>query len=175
MRYQESRSVNKKSNAQGKIFEKLIEMGCQKYAMLGKAFVEKIPEDFQPQKIDKTTKKATGYYKSKAQPDFQGTLDGGRSICFEAKMTMTDKLHQKVITKNQADCLDRHEALGAYVGVCCMIKRTAAFIPWENWKKMKEEFGRKYITESELAKYQVPTPLYIDFLFHYHHGDEDEK
>ena len=172
MRNKEDRARNKTNNAQGKIFEKLIEMGCQKYAMLEKAFIEKIPEDFQPQKIDKTTKKATGYYKSKAQPDFQGTLLGGRSICFEAKMTMTDKLHQKVITKNQADCLDHHESLGAYVGVCCQINKTIAFIPWKNWKAMKAEFGRKYITEEELKKYQVPTPMYVDFLFHYHRENE---
>ncbi|MGI6155029.1 MAG: Holliday junction resolvase RecU, partial [Enterococcus lemanii] len=165
MRYQESRSVNKKSNAQGKIFEKLIEMGCQKYAMLGKAFVEKIPEDFQPQEIDKKTKKAIGYYKSKAQPDFQGTLAGGRSVCFEAKMTNEKKINQSRVTKNQSACLDHHESLGAYVGVCCQINKTIAFIPWKNWKKMKEEFGRKYITEEELKKYQVPTPMYVDFLF----------
>lgn len=165
-------SRNKTNNMQGKIFEKLIQMGCEKYALKGIAFIEKIPEDFHPQEIDKATNKATGFFKAKAQPDFQGTLSGGRSICFEAKMTTTDKLHQKVITQNQANCLDHHEALGAYAGVCCMIKRTTAFIPWGNWKAMKEEFGRKYITEKELEKYQVPTPMYVDFLFHYHQSNE---
>lgn len=165
-----TRSIqNKENNHQGKMFEQMILMACQKYALLGKAFVDKIPEDFHPQKIDKKTKRATGYYKEKAQPDFQGTLPGGRSICFEAKMTKSkeNKMLQSVITPNQVMCLDQHEAMGAYVGVCCMINNTAAFVIWNDWKAMKETYGRKYITEKELQEYQVPTPMYIDFLFHY--------
>lgn len=160
-----SNMQNKANNNQGKIFEKLIELGCQKYARANKAFIEKIPEDFHPQKIDKTNGKATGYYKAKAQPDFQGTLQGGRSICFEAKCTRADRIKSSVITKNQAECLTMHSDLGAYVGVCCQINKTVAFVPWDTWKNMKEIYGRMYITEEEAKVYQIPSPMYIDFLY----------
>ena len=165
-----SNMQNKANNNQGKIFEKLIELGCQKYARANKAFIEKIPEDFHPQKIDKTNSKATGYYKAKAQPDFQGTLHGGRSICFEAKYTSADRIKSSVITKNQAECLTMHSDLGAYVGVCCQINKTVAFVPWDTWKNMKEIYGRMYITEEEAKVYQIPSPMYIEFLYLYELG-----
>ncbi|WP_373781960.1 Holliday junction resolvase RecU [Jeotgalibaca porci] len=162
--------TSKINNHQGKIFEKLIEMGCQKYELNEKAFVQKIPENFHPQKIDKVTKKATGYYKESAQPDFQGTLSDGRSICFEAKYTNKEMINQSVVSKFQAECLSKHKALGAYCGVCCQVNKTIAFIPWGVWENMKDIYGRKYMTEDEVKIYQVPVPMYVDFLYFYHLG-----
>lgn len=163
---------NRESNAQGKIFERMIVMACEKYAMIDKAFINKIPEDFHPTKIDKEKKRATGYYKEKAQPDFQGTLKGGQSISFEAKSTREKKMNQSTVTKTQAACLDQHEKMGAVVGICCLINKTAAFVPWADWKNMKELFGRKHITEDEVKKYRVPTRMYIDFLYDFVPGGD---
>lgn len=165
---------NKQNNAQGKIMERMIEAACAKYAMTEEAFIEKTPEDFHPQSINKQTKKVTGYYKAKAQPDFKGTLKGGRAICFEAKMTTKNTIKQSVITKNQASCLSNHAMLGAYCGVCVLVNKTAAFIPWGIWKNMEDHFGKKSLNESELVDYAVPTPMYIDFLFHYRKEVSDQ-
>lgn len=30
-------------------------------------------------------------------------------------------------------------------------------VPWDIWKTMKDHFGRKYVTEADLEKYQVQT------------------
>ena len=158
---------NKMNNSQGKIFERMIEAACVKYAMREEAFIEKTPEDFHPQKIDKQTKKATGYFKAKAQPDFKGTLKGGRAICFEAKMTTKKTMSKSVITDNQAKCLSKHAMLGALCGVCVQINKTAAFIPWGIWLNMEEHFGKKSLNESDLEEFVVPTPMYIDFLANY--------
>lgn len=166
---------NKQNNAQGKILERLIEAACAKYAMMEEAFIEKTPEDFHPQRIDAKIGKATGYYKAKAQPDFKGTLKGGRAICFEAKMTTKDKINKSVITENQARCLSNHAMLGAYCGVCVLVNKTAAFIPWEIWQTMESHFGKKHLTESDLKNFEVPTPMYIDFLHHYRKEQDNGK
>lgn len=165
--------ISKRNNHQGKIFEKLIEMGCQKYAMLGKAFVNKVPENFHPQKIDKVTKKATGYFKENAQPDFLGTIAGGVSVCFEAKYTSEKRISQSVVSKNQSDCLTQHERMGAYCGVCCQVNKTVAFVPWHVWKTMEVKYGRRYMTEDEIKLYQVPTPMYVEFLWNYGDWPDD--
>lgn len=166
---------NKLNNIQGKFFERMIILGCQKYAMNQEACIEKTPEDFHPQKIDKKSKKVSGYYKEKAQPDFKGTLKGGRAICFEAKMTMKDRINKSVITENQATCLSNHAMLGAYCGVCVMINKTVGFVPWGIWRNMEDHYEKKSLSESELKEFEVPTPMYVDFLANYRKGNSDEK
>lgn len=82
----------KKNNAQGHFFEGFIKTACAVYKQKGIAYVEKMPEPFMV-----LEKKDRGIFKGRfiahAQPDFMGTLSGGRSICFEAKYTSTDKLN----------------------------------------------------------------------------------
>ena len=154
---------NRKSSNQGKVFEKLIQAACDYYRRKGYAEVEKTPEPFMVTKL-LGGNTFTGKFIGKAQPDFQGTIAGGGSIIFEAKTTSKDRIRQSVITKAQSGYLNSHHELGATVGVCVHIGRTYAFVPWPVWINMKEKFGRKYILEMEIKKYEVSTPGMILFL-----------
>ena len=144
----------KKNNAQGHFFEGFIKTACAVYKQKGIAYVEKMPEPFMV-----LEKKDRGIFKGRfiahAQPDFMGTLSGGRSICFEAKYTSTDKLAQTVLTGEQWDSLEQHWKAGAKAGVCVGIKQVYAFVPWVVWRAMPEVYGRKYMTAEDLEPYRV--------------------
>ena len=144
----------KKNNAQGHFFESYIKTACAIYKQKGTARVEKMPEPFMV-----LEKKERGIFKGRfiahAQPDFMGTLSGGRSICFEAKYTSTDKLAQTVLTAEQWDSLEQHWKAGAKAGVCAGIGDVYAFIPWPVWRSMQEIYGRKYVTAEDLEPYRV--------------------
>lgn len=161
------------SNDQGQMFERLIDQACLHYRVKGIAVIEKTPEPFRVKKKN-SDGTFTGWFTGNAQPDYKGTLAGGQAIVFEAKMTGKDRIKRSVITDHQAACLDAHQELGALTGVCCMIKRTAAFVPWNVWKNMRQIYGRQYILEKELINFQVPTPGYIDFLYHHQKNEETE-
>lgn len=154
---------NRQSNDQGRLFENLIDQGCIYYQHKGIAMIEKTPEPFRVKKINKDGSMIV-YPIGKAQPDYKGTLADGRAMVFEAKRTTKDRIQQSVVTDHQAACLDMHADLGAIAGVCCMIKKTVGFVPWTDWINMKNEYGRKYMTESELQAFRVETPGFIDFL-----------
>lgn len=157
------KAQNKSNNDRGRMFENLIGQACLYYKNDGIAMIEKTPEPFRVMNKCKNGE-FIGRFTGLAQPDYKGTLKGGRAIAFEAKMTGTDRLKKTVVTNFQGECLEKHYQMGAYVGVCCLINKTAGFVPWHVWKKMKQFFGRQYITEEDLKKYQVPTIGYIDFL-----------
>ncbi|WP_270597433.1 Holliday junction resolvase RecU [Enterococcus asini] len=154
---------NRSNTDRGRLFERLVDQACLFYRNGGVAMIEKTPEPFRVvEKYD------AGFFKGRftghAQPDYKGTLKGGRAIAFEAKMTGTDRIKKSVVTDFQTACMNYHYHMGAYVGVVCMIKNTVAFVPWSDWLRMKELFGRQYILEKELLRYQVPTPGFVDFL-----------
>lgn len=93
LRYQ-----NKVNNAQGHFFESAIKAACTLYSDRERADVDKTPEPFRV--LEKSRDgKFKGRFTARAQPDFQGTLDGGRSIVFEAKYTTTDRLKWDVLTQ----------------------------------------------------------------------------
>ena len=78
-------------------------------------------------------------YSKKAQPDYKGTLKGGRSIMFEAKYTDSDRITKDRVSKEQTDYMDSHHALGARCYVIIGFKSGEAYrIPWDVWQKMKE-------------------------------------
>lgn len=155
---------NRMSNDQGRMFENLVDQACWYYRTKNVAMIEKTPEPFRvKQKNNDGT--FVGWFTGNAQPDYKGCLQGGQAIVFEAKFTSKDRIKQSVVTVNQAACLDIYEEMEAVVGVCCMINKVAAFVPWKVWQDMKSIYGRKYILEAELQEFQVPTPGYIDFLY----------
>ena len=151
-----SRSIQaRKNNAKGHMFENYINAACSYYKRIGQAAIEKIPEPFRTTSTERNGK-FSGRFISNAKPDYIGTLKDGRSICFEAKYTTTDKMQQSVLTDEQWKSLEEHYQMGALVGICIGIKDMFAFIPWEDWKRMKELYGRKYLTEADVEKYKVP-------------------
>lgn len=145
---------NTVNNAQGHLFEEQIVKGCRYYSSIGAAEIDKTPEPFRVHSKSKNGM-FTGRFTANAQPDFKGTLKGGQAIVFEAKYTTTEKLHQDVLTNQQYDTLERYDALGAIAGVCAGIKAKCYFIPWDIFRDMKLIFGRKYVTQNDLKKYEV--------------------
>ena len=119
---------NRVNNAQGHFFEESIKAACVVYSMEGRAEVDKTPEPFRVME-----KSRDGIFKGRftahAQPDFQGTLAGGRSIVFEAKYTTTDRLKQDVLTDQQMETLKKHDRRGALSGVCAGIGNDFFFVP----------------------------------------------
>lgn len=158
---------NQHNRAAGKLFEEMLDAACDYYSLTGDAEIEKTPE---PRKVVGRT----GGRKSmmicinekKAQPDYKGTLLGGRSVVFEAKHTDTEKMEQSRVSDEQAHCLDRHELLGALCFVVISFSHEKFFrVPWGDWKRMKEMYGRKYIKADDLAGSELSIDSgFIDFL-----------
>lgn len=142
------------SNGFGKNFEKLIDLACKYYRDEGKADITKIDEPFRVIRLKKAGR-FEGQFTKNANPDFEGTLDGGRSICFEAKYTTIDRMKQNVVSSKQAEVLEIKSKLGGLAGVCIGIKDRYFFIPWNVWTNMKEIFGRKYVKADDLSRYEV--------------------
>ncbi|EHL18505.1 hypothetical protein HMPREF9630_00230 [Peptoanaerobacter stomatis] len=154
---------NKKSNAQGRHFEDYIEKACNIYREKGIANIKKVPEPFRVTKLYPNGT-FTGRFIAKAEPDFKGTLKNGRSIVFEAKMTSKDRIMQNVLTDAQARALENHSILGAYTGVCVNIQDSYYFIPYGIWANMKEIYGRKYLTRTDIEVYEVDFNCAVMFL-----------
>ena len=145
---------NKVNNAQGHFFEDYIKAACALYSMRERAEVDKTPEPFRVlEKLRDGIFK--GRFTARAQPDFQGTLAGGRSIVFEAKYTSTDRMKRDVLTQEQQDALEKHARWGAVAAVCAGINDKFFFVPWAVWRDMKEHFGRKYVTAADLEPWRV--------------------
>ncbi|KAF5050622.1 Recombination protein U [anaerobic digester metagenome] len=155
---------NAMNNAQGHLFESAILAGCNTYRENGRAEINKTPEPFRV--LNKGNDGMfMGRFTVHAQPDFQGTLEDGRSIVFEAKTTTSDRMKRDVLTAEQQKVLESHMNLGAVTGVC--IEDKFFFIPWKVWRDMKEHFGRKYITANDVEEYRVKfngSVLFLDYL-----------
>ena len=95
-------------------------------------------------------------FEKPAQPDYKGTLQGGRAVVFEAKHTSTGQMEQSRVTDAQAKRLDQHQALGALCFVVAGFGSEEVFrVPWKVWRDMKAAFGRKYVTPKDLEEYRV--------------------
>lgn len=162
----DQRYQNSINNAQGHLFEGCIKAGCISYSERGIAEIDKTPEPF------RVTRKQpngtfTGRFTALAQPDFQGTLKGGRSICFEAKYTTTERMRRNALTDNQMEVLEKHEKLGALTGVCVGIQDKYFFVPWAIWRDMKAHYGRQYVTAQDIEMYRVifrGPVMFLDYL-----------
>jgi recombination protein U len=160
---------NAANNASGQAFEGFIKTGCEYYRLNGRAEIGKTPEPFRvSQKHGGGV--FTGRFTALAQPDFQGTLKGGRSICFEAKYTTTGKLKFNALTDAQQTALGNHDALGAMAGVCAGIGDSFYFVPWRMWRDMKPWCGRLYTTADDLEPYRVKFTGALLFLDYVHGG-----
>lgn len=157
---------NKVNNAQGHFFEGAIKAACALYSERERADIEKTPEPFRV--LEKSRDGIfKGRFTARAQPDFQGTLAGGRSIVFEAKYTTTDRMKRDVLTPDQKKALERHAKRGALAAVCAGIGNDFFFVPWEIWRDMKERFGRQYVTAADLQPWRVRfngSVLFLDYV-----------
>lgn len=157
----------RKSQRNGKVFEKYIERSCIRYRTLGLADIKKTPEPMRPVGV---LNKRMGWFKAvydkKGQPDFLGTLKGGRSIMIEAKNTDSTLMPFDRIARHQEKDLESTMRLGGLALVLLSFNlKTFYCIEWSEWIKLKETIGKKSVNEKDLAAYEVPLHNgIIDFL-----------
>ena len=150
----------RRSRELGLAFEERLKMACEAYKNEGIAFIEKTPEPFAvtDKQYDKKGKFLgfLGHFEKKAQPDFKGTLRGGKSIVFDAKATEKDRIERAAVTDEQKKDLDYHLALGADCYVVVSFSLRAYYrIPWYTWNHMREIYGRCYITMDDISEMRV--------------------
>lgn len=146
------------SKARGDQFEERLDSAFAYYKAHGFAIIEKTPEPMRPiQNLGNG--KFVAFFEKKAQPDYKGTIKGGRTVMFEAKFTSTGKMEQSRVLQGQADYLEGHQKLGARCYVIAGFGSGAVYrFPWNIWRDMKKHFGRKYVTEADvgITAYLVP-------------------
>jgi recombination protein U len=145
----------RRSRAAGAFFEGMIQASLDFYREQGIAHVEKTPE---PMKVIRPERggQFLACYTKAGQPDFKGTLIGGRAVCFEAKHTESDKIGANRLTREQYGSLELHYGLGAAVFVLVSIGLEDFYrIPWETWRDMQQIYGRKHIKQAELEPFRV--------------------
>lgn len=152
---QAQRTQGMVNRAQGKLFEERIDAALAYYDRLGLASVEKTPEPMRPLKRLSEGRFVAAFEKP-AQPDYKGTLQGGRAVVFEAKHTTTGQMEQSRVTEAQAKRLEHHQELGALCFVVAGFGSEEVYrVPWKVWRDMKAAFGRKYVTPKDLEEYRV--------------------
>jgi len=145
-----------KSRDTGMFFEDLIEKSCEVYRQKGAAYIEKTPEPTRMLRAPDKTGRFPACYTKRGQPDYKGTLAGGRSVVFEAKHTDKDRILQNRLTPEQTQSLELHHSLGSEAFVLVSFEFRSFFhIPWPVWRDMKERFGRLYVKPEELEEYRV--------------------
>lgn len=158
--------AGRRSRAAGEHWEQMIEASCNHYRLTGEAEIRKTPEPMKPLGRPNGRGQFLACYTKQAQPDYKGTIKGGRAIVFEAKHTDSDRMQRSVISAEQEKELDRHMALGAECFVMVSFGFQRYFkIPWGAFKNMKERYGRKYITPGDVGEYEIKyTGGYLRFL-----------
>lgn len=144
------------SKRAGEHFENLISASLNWYKDKGVAYVEKTPEPMHPLRPPNRQGQFLACYIKAGQPDFKGTLTGGRAVVFEAKHTDGDRIEQGRLTGEQVQSLSTHHKLGAATFVLVSVGLQDFFrVPWEVWRDMKDIYGHKHMKLSDLEPYRV--------------------
>jgi recombination protein U len=159
--------IGRISHGIGANFEKEVEKICKIYEEKKLAKIEKTPE---PMKILKHVENGRfeAIFTKAAQPDFKGTLKGGKTVVFDAKYTESDRIRYQVLSDFQRQTLLQYKELGAEAFILVGFQDGAIYrIDVETWDGMKENMGRKYILQKELNEMQLEAKNVkgvIDFL-----------
>lgn len=146
----------RQSRIVGDHFENMIAASLRWYEDKGVACIEKTPEPMKPLRAPNRQGQFLACYVKAGQPDFKGTLTGGRSVVFEAKHTDSDRIEYGRLTDEQVEKLSTHHKLGAAAFVLVSFGLQDFYrIPWEVWRDMKAIYGRKHIKQPELEPYRV--------------------
>ena len=141
----------------GKVFEEQVETICKIYEMNKLARIEKTPEPMKILKHIEDGRFETVFEKS-AQPDFKGTVKGGRSVVFDAKFTESDRIRYQALSDYQRETLLKYNELGAMAFVLVGFSNGRIYrIDINDWNNMKENFGRFYIKQKELEDLNLGT------------------
>lgn len=156
------------NRANGVYWEAIIDAACEYYSRIGIAEIEKTPEPMRPIGSPNGKGQFLACFTKKGQPDYKGTIKGGKAVVFEAKHTDTNRMHQSVITDEQEKRLNNHFSLGADCFVLVSFGLIRYYkIPWDVFRSMKEHYGRKYITPDDIQEYEITrtkTGGYLNFL-----------
>lgn len=151
----EEQRRGRRSRAKGKAFEELLDKTFAYYSSKGYAQIDKTPEPMKPIRSMGQGRFLACYTKA-AQPDYKGTIKGGRTVMFEAKFTEHDRILQDAVNDEQTAYMLAAEALGARCYVVCGFSTGGVYrVPWGVWSNMKRIYGHKYVTEDEIKQYQV--------------------
>lgn len=146
----------RQSRIMGDHFEGIIAASLRWYEDKGVACIEKTPEPMKPLRAPNRQGQFLACYIKAGQPDFKGTLTGGRSVVFEAKHTDSDWIEYSRLTDEQVEKLSTHHKLGAAAFVLVSFGLQDFYrIPWEIWRDMKAIYGHKHIKQKELEPYRV--------------------
>lgn len=146
----------RQSRIMGDHFEGIIAASLKWYEDKGVACIEKTPEPMKPLRAPNRQGQFLACYIKAGQPDFKGTLTGGRSVVFEAKHTDSDRIEYSRLTDEQVEKLSTHHKLGAAAFVLVSFGLQDFYrIPWEIWRDMKAIYGHKHIKQKELEPYRV--------------------
>jgi recombination protein U len=152
----------RKAHTNGSAFEGIIDMACRAYAAAGAAFIEKTPEHTRILK-NLGSGRFEAVFVGAAQPDYKGTIRGGRAVVFEAKHTEGSRIERARLTDKQMEALDRHAALGAWCFVLVSFGMQSFYrVPWEVWRDMPEIFGKVSVNERDLKDYLTPLFSFLD-------------
>lgn len=145
-----------RSRLTGQYFENMITASLNWYRDMGVAYIEKTPEPMKPLRAPNRQGQFLACFTKMGQPDFKGTLTGGRSVVFEAKHTDADRITADRLSSEQVEALISHHKLGAAAFVIVSFNLEHFYrIPWEVWRDMKEIYGRKYLKESDIEEYRL--------------------
>ena len=144
------------SRRAGECFENMISASLRWYEDKGLACVEKTPEPMKPLRAPNRQGQFLACYVKAGQPDFKGTLVGGRSVVFEAKHTDSDRIEHSRLTDEQIKKLNTHYKLGAAAFVLVSFGLQDFYrIPWTTWRNMKPIYGHKHMKQTECEPYRV--------------------
>lgn len=145
------------SRIAGEHFEDMIRASLDWYRDRGLAHIEKTPEPMKPLRPPNKQGQFLACYTKAAQPDFKGTMQGGRSVAFEAKHTDSDRIEYSRLTSDQMDSLELHDRLGAHAFVLVSFGLQDFYrVPWSVWRSMKAIYGRKHMKRGEMEPFRVP-------------------
>lgn len=140
----------------GSLFEQMIDMACLWYAEQGIAVIEKTPEPMRPISRPNRAGQFKACYTKQAQPDYKGTLRGGRTIVLEAKHTDLDHIAFDRVSDEQRRELTAYHDMGAVAVVLVSFGMQHFYcLPWTVWRDMKACFGRKYIKAEDMPAFRV--------------------
>ena len=145
-----SSAMHARSRAIGAAFESQINATLLWYEQQKIAAVKKTPE---PMKVIRPLKGAqfVAHFTFRAQPDYTGTIRGGRAVRFDAKATGRGVIERRCVTNEQERDLDLHLSLGADCFILCSYSPTHVYrVPWIYFREMKERLGHQHVKEDEM-------------------------
>lgn len=147
----------KANKVAGDLFEQMIDSACLWYGEQGIAVIEKTPEPMRPISKPNRAGQFKACFTKQAQPDYKGTLCGGRTIVMEAKHTDHDRIAFDRVSEEQQRELEAYHSMGAVAVVLISFGMQRFYcIPWTAWRDMKAHFGRKYIKPEDIPKFRAP-------------------